>query len=384
MRDNAMNDTVYLDYNASTPIDPEVSEAMQPFLEAAYGNPSSSHWAGRPAREAVEQARAQVARFLGAQPQEIVFTSGGTESNNAAILGTWFARSGDRTRIVTSAIEHPATREPCRFLARLGAQVTVLPVDGTGQVAPADLEERLDTDVVLLTVMHANNEVGTIQRIDELAELACRAGAFVHTDAAQSAGKVPVDVRELGVDLLSVAGHKIYGPKGIGALYVRQGIPFEPFLHGAGHEGGRRSGTESALLAVGLGMACELAHHKMAENLRVQILRDRLWDMLREALGEEVILQGHPHERLPNTLNLAFRGRIGAEILARCPRLAASTGAACHSGRAELSDTLQAMGVDPTVGAGSIRLSLGRHTTEAEIQAAARMLIVACDRGPGG
>jgi cysteine desulfurase len=241
------------------------------------------------------------------------------------------------------------------------------------------LEEELDRDTVLLTVMHANNEVGTIEPVGELAALAHQVGAVVHTDAAQSAGKIPVDVEDLGVDLLSLAGHKIYGPKGIGALYVREGTPFEPFVHGAGHEGGRRSGTESALLAIGLGMACRTAQQKMSENLRIGLLRDRLWENLQGALGEAVVLQGHPAARLPNTLNVAFRDRIGSDLLARCPGLAASTGAACHGGDAELSDTLKAMGVAPAVGAGSIRLSLGRLTTEAEVDHAARLLIAACE-----
>jgi cysteine desulfurase len=373
-----MEHEIYLDHNASTPLASEVQEAMRPYLELAYGNPSSSHWAGRPARAAVEQARAQVATFLGSRPEEIVFTSGGTESNNAAILGTWFARERSGGRIVTSAVEHPATQEPCRFLERLGARLTVLPVDRTARVDPADLERELDRDVLLLTIMHANNEVGTIEPIAELAQLARQVGAVVHTDAAQSAGKIPVDVEQLDVDLLSLAGHKLYGPKGIGALYIRRGTPFEPFVHGAGHESGRRSGTESALLAVGLGMACELAREDMAVNVRIQVLRDRLWERLRGALGEAVVLQGHLELRLPNTLNVAFRGRRGGEVLAACPGLAASTGAACHGGDTRLSDTLRAMGVDPEVGAGTVRLSLGRHTSEAEVNAAAELLIAAC------
>jgi cysteine desulfurase len=371
---------IYLDHNASTPLAPEVREVMRPYLELAYGNPSSRHWAGRPARRAVEEARARVARFLGAAADEIVFTSGGTEANNAAILGSWFARAQPAGRIITSAVEHPATREPCRFLARLGAQLRVLPVDITGRVDPAELQRDMDGDTVLVTVMHANNEVGTIQPITELAALAHSLGAVMHTDAAQSAGKIPVDVHELDVDLLSLAGHKIYGPKGVGALYVRAGTPFEPLLRGAGHEQGRRSGTESALLAVGLGMACETAARVMSENIRILRLRDRLWQLLQAGLGDDVILQGHPQERLPNTLNVAFRGRTGAELLAKCPQLAASTGAACHSGSTQLSDTLQAMGVSPEIGAGSVRLSLGRQTSEADIVQAARILVKACGR----
>ncbi len=369
---------IYLDHNASTPLAPEVREAMRPLLELAYGNPSSGHWAGRPARQAVEQARARVALFLGADPREVVFTSGGTESNNAAILGSWFARDPARTTVVTSAVEHPATREPCRFLERLGARIAVLPVDGQGRVEAAALASQAGPDLALVTVMHANNEVGTIEPIAELAELARTAGAPLHTDAAQSAGKIPVDVDELGVDLLSLAGHKLYGPKGIGALYIRRGTPFEPFVRGAGHEEGRRSGTESALLAVGLGVACEVARVRMGQNLELRRLRDRLWEGLSVELGEAVVLLGHPELRLPNTLCVGFRGCTGTALLACCPRLAASTGAACHGGRGiELSDTLRAMGVPPEVGRGTVRLSLGRDTTRQEVDRAVTMLVEA-------
>jgi cysteine desulfurase len=375
---------IYLDHNASTPLDPEVREAMRPYLEQAYGNPSSTHWAGRPAREAVEEARACVAEFLGARPGEIVFTSGGTESNNAAIVGGWLARQKTGGQVVTSAVEHPATREPCRFLTRMGAQLIVLPVDETGRVQPASWQALpAGGDLVLVTVMHANNEVGTIQPVAELAAWAHRAGATVHTDAAQSAGKIPVDVQELGVDLLSLACHKLYGPKGVGALYIRESTPFEPLVRGAGHEGGRRSGTESALLAVGLGMACAVARRRLGDAVRIRVLRDRLWELLRGELGEEVVLLGHAVQRLPNTLAVGFRGRRGDELLARCPGLAASTGAACHPGGAELSPTLRAMGVAPEVGAGAVRLSLGRRTTEQEIVEAARLLVAACRQESG-
>jgi len=378
-----MTERIYLDHNASTPIAPAVREAMQPYLSEAFGNPSSGHWAGRPAREAVEAARAQVAEFLGAQPDEVVFTSGGSEANNAAIKGTWFAarstsRSGGRIRIVTTAIEHPATSEPCRFLADQGAEVQVLPVDETARVDPVFLGPFLDQDLLLLTVMHANNEVGTLQPVRELADLVHAAGGLVHTDAAQSGGKIPVQVEELGVDMLSLAGHKLQAPKGIGALYIRTGTRLEPLIHGAGHEDGRRSGTESALLAVGLGAACVAAGRKVAAAGTVSRLRDRLWELLQADLGERVVQQGHPFERLPNTLNVAFVGYLGAEILARCPDLAASTGAACHGGGAELSDTLRAMKVPPEVGAGSVRLSLGTETTAAEIDRAAAWLVAAC------
>jgi cysteine desulfurase len=368
---------IYLDHNASTPIALEVQEAMRPYLTEAYGNPSSSHWAGKPAREAVEQARAQVAAFLGAQAEEIVFTSGGSESNNLAIKGVWFARQTGRDRIITSAVEHPATLEPCRFLTRQGARLAVLPTDSTGQVDPDVLASLLSDEVLLVTVMHANNEVGTLQPIRELAALAHNVGALMHCDAAQSAGKVAVDVQELGVDLLSLAGHKLYAPKGIGALYVKVGTLLEPLIHGAGHEAGRRAGTESALLAVGLGAACELATRNLAAMAQVGQLRDRLWQGLQAALGEMVVLQGHPTARLPNTLNVAFRGCRGDQLLGRCPDLAASTGAACHGGGTTLSDTLQAMAIAPEVGAGTVRLSLGVHTTAAEVEIAIKQLVAA-------
>jgi cysteine desulfurase len=372
-----MSEQLYLDHNASTPIAPEVREAMLPYLSEAFGNPSSSHWAGAPAAAAVERARAQVADFIGASPAEIVFTSGGSEANNTAIKGIWYQRGLRGQRLVTSAVEHPATAEPCRFLAQRGAQVGILPVDSTGRVNPEELEPYLDGDLVLLTVMHANNEVGTVQPVRALADLAHRVGALVHTDAAQSAGKIPVRVADLGVDLLSLAGHKLYAPKGVGALYVRQGVVLEPLIHGAGHEGGRRAGTESALLAVGLGAACALAQRELAKAEQISHLRDRLWDQLHQSLGAGVVLQGHPQARLPNTLNIAFVGQMGEVILNRCPGLAASTGAACHGGGAELSDTLRAMAVVPTTGAGTVRLSLGRHTTPEEIDRAAAALIAA-------
>jgi len=371
------DDHIYLDFNASTPIAPEVRQAMSPLLDGPFGNPSSGHWAGRPAREAVEKARVQVADFLGASPAEIVFTSGGSESNNAAIKGTWFARGRPGGRIVFSSVEHPATCEPCLFLSRFGAEVVTLAVDAAGRIEPAALAEILDRDLVLLTVMHANNEVGTVQPVRELADMAHRAGAVVHCDAAQSAGKIPVRVDDLGVDLLSLAGHKLYAPKGVGALYVRSGTEIEPLIHGAGHEAGRRSGTESALLAVGLGAACEAAGQALAAADRLRELRDILLQRLQTGLGERVVLHGAGAERLPNTLNVAFAGCVGGEVLAHCPQLAASTGAACHGGGTTLSPTLQAMGVDPAVGAGSVRLSLGRHTTAAEIERAAVLLVSA-------
>ena len=358
---------IYLDYNASTPIDPAVAAIMRPLLESAYGNPSSAHWAGAPAKAALERARSQVAALLGCAAEEIVFTSGGSEANNLALKGLFFRGRDRPAHIVTSRIEHPAILVPCRFLERLGAMVTYVPVDGTGRVDPDDIRKVITGDTVLISIMHANNEVGTIQPIAEIAKVAHAHGIPLHTDAAQSAGKIPTNVDALGVDLLSIAGHKLYGPKGIGALYIRRGVVVEPLIHGAGHEGGRRAGTESALLAAGLGEACEVAQPGLGMPA-TRRLRDLFWERLRVELGERVSLNGHVHERLPNTLNVSFAGQVGAEILARLPELAASTGSACHAGRTELSPVLEAMGIAPEVSRGAIRFSLGRGTTEKEIE----------------
>jgi len=356
-----MNQQIYLDYNASTPIALEAVEAMRPFLAEHYGNPSSNHWAGIPAREAAEEARKQVAALLGCDPAEIVFTSGGTEANNHALKGVFFANRGKGDHIITTAVEHPAILNPCHFLEKLGAQVTVLPVDRFGRVDADEVRRSITPATILITVMHANNEVGTIQPIPEISAIAREAGILFHTDAAQSIGKIPCTVDELGVDLLSVAGHKLYAPKGIGALYIRKGTEIEPLMHGAGHEQGRRAGTENVLLAVALGAACTPAQ-TWAGMPQVQALRDRFWDTLHEVFGKAVTLNGHPTERLPNTVNVNFIGRIGADILSRIPEVAASTGAACHSGSVTLSPVLAAMGVPKKEGMGAIRFSLGRAT----------------------
>ncbi len=357
---------VYLDYNASTPIDPAVAAAMRPFLADHYGNPSSGHWAAAAAKVALETARGHVAALLRCRSDEIVFTSGGSEANNLALKGVFFAQRDRGDHIVTTRIEHPAIIEPCGFLERLGARVTYLPVDGTGRIDPDDLRRAITPRTILVSIMHANNEVGTIQPIEDCARIAHERGVLFHTDAAQSVGKVATEVKELGVDLLSIAGHKIYAPKGVGALFVRDGVSIEPLLHGAGHEHGRRAGTESALLAAGLGKACELARD-LAPMDRVLALRDGFWEALQKQFGNRVRLNGHPTHRLPNTLNVSFVGRIGAEILERLDGVAASTGSACHSGRIELSPVLAAMGVTPEVGMGAIRFSLGRGTTREEI-----------------
>ena len=357
---------VYLDYNASSPIAPEVADAMRPYLTGHYGNPSSNHWAGLPAKEAVEQARARVADFLGCLPEEIVFTSGGTESNNFAVKGVFHSLRDKGNHIITTSVEHPAIIQPCRFLEKLGASVTCLPVDSYGMVNPDDIRKAVTGKTILVTVMHANNEVGTVQPIEDIAKITRERGIVFHTDAAQSAGKISTQVSELGVDLLSLAGHKMYAPKGIGVLYIRQGLHLEPFIHGAGHESGRRAGTENVLLDVSIGKACELAKSWIGME-HVKQLRDSFWEKLQGEFGNALVLNGHPQERLPNTLNVSFVGRSGADILAELKGVAASTGSACHEGSVELSPVLRAMGVSVESGMGAIRFSLGRATTEEEI-----------------
>lgn len=368
--------TIYLDYNASTPIDPTVAAAMRPLLDEAFGNPSSGHWASTLAKAAVERARGQVAALLGAAPDEIVFTSGGSEANNLAIKGTFFALKHKGEHIITTAVEHPAILVPCHFVERLGATVTYLPVDRTGRVDPEAVRRAITPRTILISVMHANNEVGTVQPIETIGTIAREHGIRFHTDAAQSVGKIPTKVDALGVDLLTIAGHKLYAPKGVGALYVRRGVALEPLIHGAGHEQGRRAGTESALLAVGLGAACTLAQG-LGPMARVETLRDRFWRALRDRFGDSVVLNGHPEHRLPNTLNVSFVGLVGAEVLARLDGVAASTGSACHSGRIELSPVLAAMHVPERIGMGAIRFSLGRQTTDAEIDAVITQLAAA-------
>ncbi|HEY1360978.1 MAG TPA: cysteine desulfurase family protein [Xanthobacteraceae bacterium] len=365
--------TIYLDHNASTPIDPAVAAVMRPLLDTAYGNPSSGHWASAPAKAALEHARGQVATLLGCADDEVVFTSGGSEANNLALKGVFFASGNRPSHIVTTEIEHPAILAPCRFLERLGATVTYVPVDGSGLVDPDAIRKAITKDTCLISVMHANNEVGTIQPIAEIARIARAQGILLHTDAAQSIGKIPTKVDDLGVDLLSLAGHKLYAPKGVGALYVRGGVALAPLIHGAGHENGRRAGTESALLTAALGKACEIAEAWIGMS-EVQRLRDLFWEGLRAAFGNRVALNGHPEKRLPNTLNVGFVGHNGAEILARMPTVAASTGSACHSGQITLSPVLQAMRIAPEAGLGAIRFSLGRGTRKDEIEAVVEQL----------
>jgi cysteine desulfurase len=366
---------IYLDYNATTPLAPEVVEAMHPFLISAYGNPSSLHWAGKPGREAVASARRQVASLLHCSANEVVFTSGGTEANNLAIKGLFFRHHSSRRRphVIISSVEHPAVLEPCRFIERLGADVTVVAVDRFGRVDPDDVGRSVRPETFLASVMHANNEVGTIQPIEEISRICHERGVFVHTDAAQTVGKLPIDLESLGVDLLTVAGHKLYAPKGVGALWMREGLEVEPLLHGAGHEAGHRAGTENVLEIVGLGAACALAE-KWVCDAELPRLRDHFWRGLRDRFGDRIVLNGQTEQRLPNTLNVSFLGHSGSDILATIPEVAASTGSACHAGSTEISPVLKAMGVNEKVGVGAVRFSLGRMTTLAEIDRVLELL----------
>jgi cysteine desulfurase len=372
---------IYLDYNATTPVLPSVAEAMLPFLYEHFGNPSSSHPYGATARSAVEKARGQVARLLGARPGEIVFTSGGSEANNTAILGVARLLRARGRHVVTSAVEHPAVLEPCAVLAAEGFRVTRVPVDEAGRVSPADVAAALTPETILVTVMHANNEVGTIEPIAEIARLARERGILVHTDAAQSAGKIPVDVGALGVDFLSLAGHKLYAPKGVGALYIRSGLELPRFVHGASHESGRRAGTENVLEIVGLGEACEIAARDLESNRRhFSAMRDRLWAGLSREI-EDLRRNGSVEGSLPNTLSVGIGGVEASTLLAEIgDRLAASAGAACHAAGVELSPVLEAMQVPMRYAMGTVRFSAGRGTTESEIDAAVTIVAEAVRR----
>jgi len=383
-----MSDTrrpIYLDYNATTPVDPAVLDAMLPWLRTGFGNPSSQHAYGKAAHDAVEQARAKVAHLIGAQSDEIIFTGGGTEATNHALKGAAHAeldRTGQkRLQIAYSAVEHPATIVAAQSLERLGFQCAAIPVDRDGVIDLGALSAALREPTLAVSIMHANNETGTVEPVAAVSAAALQAGALVHVDAAQSAGKIPVDVAALGADLLTLAGHKLYAPKGVGALYVRRGVRLEPLIHGAGQESGRRAGTENVPYMVGLGAACRIAGDQLAATAaRTSLLRDRLWARLTVGLGSNVVQNGHPEERLPNTLNTSFVGLIGAELLAATPEIAASTGSACHDGSVSISPVLAAMKVDPRIAAGAVRLSMGRHTTEDEVDRAAHLLVESARR----
>ncbi len=370
-----MKAPIYLDYNATTPHDPEVIGAMQPFLVENFGNPSSSYWYGVQTKEAVETARGHAASLLNCNPSEIVFTSGGTESNNYAIKGAAFNNHHKGNHIITTQIEHPSVLEVCKFLKTNGFEISYLPVDEYGIVSVTDVEKAITPKTILITVMHANNEVGSIQPIEEISTLAREKGILMHTDAAQSIGKIPADVQRLGVDLLSIAGHKVYAPKGLGALYVREGTRLSALIHGAGQEKGRRPGTENVLEIVGLGKACEIANRDLNKNmLHMEKMRDRLYRELR-AKVKDIKRNGHPVKQLPNTLSLSFKGLDAQTIISKIKdRLAISAGAACHSDIIEISHVLKAMDVPEEWARGTLRLSTGRMTSEEEIEHASKVI----------
>ena len=366
---------IYLDYNATTPIAPSVLECMQPFFTGHYGNPSSAHSLGRGAREAIEDSRAKVANMLGCDADEVIFTGGGTESNNLAIKGSMFQHAPGDAHMVISAIEHPAVTEPANFLKRLGYDVTVVPCNPNGVVSPDSIEAALRPNTRLVSIMHANNEIGTVQPIRAIAHACHQRSILVHTDASQSVGKLPTQVGELDVDMLTVAGHKFYGPKGIGALFVRRGVSLESLLHGAGHENGFRAGTENTAYIVGLGQASILAAKALDDSAEgMTRLRDRLGEHLIDAIPQ-LHINGGEVDRLPNTLSVSFPRISGRAILARATEICASTGSACHSTGTIESATLSAMGKDNDHIAGTVRLSLGWYSSQDEVDRAASLLI---------
>lgn len=360
---------VYFDHSATTPVKPEILEAMLPYLTDNFGNASSVHSFGRDARKAVDESRAQVAALLGCEPIEIFFTSGGTEADNMAILGIAEANRRKGNHIITSAIEHHAVLEPCHQLEKRGFDVTILPVDETGQVRPEDLKNAMRDDTILVTIMYANNEIGTVQRIKELAEITHEKGAYFHTDAVQAVGHVPINVKELGIDLLSLSGHKLNCPKGIGALYSGKRVRIYPITFGGSHERGRRPGTENVPGIVALGKACEIAAEEMdLEIVRLQKLRNRLQAGIQENF-EHIKVNGHPTERLPGSLNVCFEFIEGESMLLMLDMkgIAASSGSACTSGSLEPSHVLRAIGVPVEMAHGSLRLTLGYGNTEEDV-----------------
>lgn len=356
---------VYMDYNASTPLSTNVKTVLSYWMDRSYGNPSAGHWAGTEAKKAVEKARSRVADFIGAEPGEIVFTSGGTEGNNHVLKGIYELCGAMPCHIITTAVEHPAVLEPCRYLEKQGAVVTYVGTDSYGRVNPLDIEAATTKDTALISVMHANNETGTVQPIEEISAIAHRFKVAFHTDASQSLGKIPVNVDDLGVDFLTIAGHKIYAPKGIGALYIRKTEALPPLLHGASHETGRRAGTENVLFTAALGEACvDAASIDIAE---VERLRNLFWELLQQNFPLRVHRNGHPVHTLPNTLHVCFTGITGQDLLQQMPFLAASTGAACHSGSVELSAALRSLGLTEQEGAGAVRFSLGPYSTDEDV-----------------
>jgi cysteine desulfurase len=370
-----MTDYIYLDHNATTKTDSNAVQVMKSYLDEDFGNPSSSHLIGTRAKQGLELGRQEVASLLGCKPQEVVFTSGGSEASNMVLKGLIDFRHPEKCHLITSAIEHPAILNPSKYLKKLGVKVTVLSVDQFGRVNPADVKKAIRSDTVLISIMLANNETGAIQPIEQISKIAKPFGIPVHSDAAQAIGKIRVNVNELGLDFLSLAGHKLYAPKGVGALFIRKGLVVTPLIHGAAQERGRRAGTESVMLCAGLGAACRVAKQRLTHDLEeIKTLRDRLQTLLFDGL-KGLALNGHPDERLPNTLNVSVPDLKGSDILNGTPRILASTGAACHDKTIELSHVLSAMGVDPETGRGAIRLSLGRSNTLEQIDEAAELLI---------
>jgi len=372
-----MNTPIYLDYNATTPIDKRVADTMVPYLYGSFGNPSSSHQFGVQAKMVVETARRQIALVLGAVSAEIIFTSGGTESNNLAIRGYCLNNMQKGSHIITSAIEHPAVLDVCSSLVEDGFELTVLPVDQYGMVDPQDLISALRSDTILVSIMHANNEVGTIQPIQELTKITHQAGAVFHCDAAQSVGKIRVNVDELGVDLLSVAGHKLYAPKGVGALYIRTGIQIVKITQGAGHERNLRPGTENVLEIAGLGKAAEIVKQDLDVNFQhLKEMRDRLQRGIFANVEENSArVNGHPNLNLPNTLSISFRNQQANNLLSGISAMvAASAGAACHADQINISNVLAAMNVPVEWAMGTLRFSVGRETTLEEIDFATHVI----------
>ena len=371
---------IYLDYNATTPIAPEVLDAMLPVLRDGFGNPSSSHAYGDAARAWVGRAREQVAGLLGCSPGEVIFTSGGTESNNAALIGIAEATREKGQHLVTSVIEHPAVAATCGYLEGRGWEVTRIGVDHNGRIRLEELARAVRPETTLISIMHANNETGVLQPIEEVRESIAPLGVILHTDAAQSVGKVDCRVDRLGVDALSLAGHKLYAPKGVGALYLRRGTPCERYLHGAGHETGRRAGTENVAQIVGLGRACELAAQEgTTREQHLSHLRDRIEARLRAGFSD-LVVHGAGAPRLPNTLYAAIPRTSAIELLDAVPGIAAAAGSACDAGKAHVSATLRAMGIDESIALATLRLTVGRPTTEDEIERASHLLVEAAQR----
>lgn len=371
-----MKRPIYLDYNATTPVDPEVAKEMIPYIESFYGNPSSSYSIGRTNKEAIEKARAQVAELISCQPEEIYFTSSATESNNLAIKGVAWANRNKGNHIITSAIEHPAVTEVCKYLGSQGFEITYIPVDKYGRVNLNDVENAIRKDTILISIMHANNEVGTIQPIQEIGKIARQNNIIFHTDASQSVGKIETDVNKLEVDLLTIAGHKLYAPKGIGALYIQNGTSIENLMHGAGQEKGVRPGTENVIHTVGLGKACEVALRDFKQNRHnMQVSRDMLLNGLISQLGNKVHVNVNLENCLPNTLSVAFenvRAHALASVLSS--EVLISTGSACHSRETTISSVLQAMNLDFKAAAATVRISTGKRTTKEEIDFAVEVI----------